>query len=173
MSTPLLKGPQRRPGDEWEARPPTPGSHPAWPHHDPLAGIPVPPAGPSRIPPVRWPQGDLDWLTTVAEAPADPVPVPSPAGTGLIETGQMILFGGSFVNSSTAAVTITLRDGQDASGGFIAQVTVPASGNIQLALPRAGVIIELGLFITGLGTVITGAAYVAHLWKYPFTPVAE
>lgn len=147
--------------------------HVAWPHHDPLAGIPAPSGPPGRVPPVRWPQGDLDWMVKVGNAPADPVPVPSPAGTGLIETGQMMLFGGSLVNSATVATTVTIRDGMDATGGFVAQVTVPASGNFQLALPRAGVIIELGLFITGLGGVVTGALYVAHLWKYPFTTVGE
>lgn len=85
----------------------------------------------------------------------------------------MILFGGSLVNSATVATTITVRDGMDASGGFVAQLTIPASSNAQLALPRAGVIIELGVFVTGLGGVVTGSLYVAHLWKYPLTPVAE
>lgn len=173
MSTPPLHSPRVRAAEEWEARPPTPGSHPAWPHHDPLAGIPAPPASPSRVPPVRWPQGDLDWIQKISDSPADPIPVPGLNVAGLIETGQLILFGGSLVNSATVATTITVRDGQDASGGFVAQLTIPASGNALLSLPRAGVIIELGLFITGLGGVVTGALYVAHLWKYPFTPATE
>lgn len=173
MTTPLQHPQRPRKADEWEARPPTVTGHVAWPTHDPLAGIPAQPAPARGIPPVRWPQGDLDWLVKIGNAPADPVPVPGFNVAGLIETGQMILFGGSLVNSATTATTVTIRDGQDATGGLIATITVPASSNVQLALPRGGVICELGLFMTGLGGVVTGALYVAHLWKYPFTPPGE
>lgn len=248
-----------------------------------MAGIPVPPAGPSKIPPVRWPQGDLAWIQTISNAPADPIPAP-PAGTGgLVESGQLVLFGGSLFNASVTPATVTLYDGMDAKGGPVAQLVIPpglpslassdtsaafaaatagsaslpagnqitgftvtlsaagtAAGTItvsnllggvnlvydvpvgatslsvqfpqplqaaaaaaitvaisaitgggaghinitgqavtavaapaQLSLPRAGVLLEIGLFMAVTGGVVTGTLYVAHLWKYPFTPPGE
>lgn len=122
---------------------------------------------------VRWPQGDLAWLLEISNMPADPVPLPAAGSGGLVESGQMTLFGGSLVNSGTAASTVTIRDGMDATGGLIAQVTVPATSNLQLNLPRAGVICEIGLWVTVVLGSVTGSLYVAHLWKYPFTPPGE
>ena len=166
--------PRYRPGEapEGEVRSVTPKSL-AWPHHSPdITGGLIPPAVRDHGG-VRWPQGDIDWLIKVCNLPADPVPLP-PLGTGgLIESGQLALFGGSVINSATTAATLTIYDGMDAKGGLIAQITVPASGNTQINLPRAGVICEMGLFAVVAGGLVTGPLYVAHLWKYPFTPPGE
>lgn len=104
---------------------PTPG-HVAWPHHDPGAGIPVLPAPVRGIPPVRWPQGSLEWLIAIASVPADPVAVPSGGTGGLVESGQLILFGGSLVNAGPGAGHINLFDGVDLKGTQIVSLDVPA-----------------------------------------------
>lgn len=122
---------------------------------------------------VRWPQGDLAWLLAVCNVPADPVPLPAGGTGGQVETGQLALFGGSLTNNATTAAVVTLYDGQDVKGGQVATVNVPASSSVQLALPRAGLFLEIGLFMTVTGGNVTGQAYVAHLWKYPYTPPGE
>lgn len=151
---------------------PSPG-HITWPHHDPGAGIKLAP-GPDRgIPPVRFPQGDLEWILKISNAPADPIPMPPGGIGGLVESGQMVLFGGSVVNTATTVTTLTLYDGMDIKGGQAGQFTIPASSNLQITLPRAGVLLEIGLFAQVSGGFATGTLYVAHLWKYPFTPPGE
>ena len=151
---------------------PTPG-HIAWPHHDPGAGIPPSPPPVKSVPPVRWPQGDIDWLTLIGEVPADPVGLPPAGAGGLIETGQLILFGGSVQNTGTAAATLTLYDGADAKGTPIAVHVIAAGTDRQITLPRAGVLCEIGLFCTVTGATVTGTVYLGHIWKYPFTPPGE
>lgn len=150
----------------------TPG-HVTWPHHEPGAGIPAPPAPVRGIPPVRGPQGDLDWLTDIGEVPADPVSLPSSGASGLVESGQLILFGGSFKNSGTVAGHVDLYDGMDTKGTLIVQLDVAAGASVQLSVPRAGVFCEIGLFASVTAGVITGPAYIGHIWKYPFTPPGE
>lgn len=169
----LLKGPQARRADEWEARPPASPGHVAWPVHDPGAGIRLAPAQPGGIPPVRWPQGDIDWMVKVASLPGDPVPMPAAGTGGLVESGQLILFGGSLTNAATAATTLTLYDGMDVKGGQVAILTIPASGNAPLSIPNRGVLLEIGLFATVGGGLANGTLYVAHIWKYPFTPPGD
>lgn len=145
----------------------------AWPHHDPGAGIPPSPPPARGIPPVRWPQGDLDWLTTISEVPSDPVGLP-PAGTGgLVETGQLILFGGSVQNTATTAATLTIFDGADAKGTQLGVHIIAAGTDRQIVLPRAGVLCEIGLFVTVTGGIVVGTVYLGHIWKYPFTPPGE
>lgn len=172
---PVRDGPryaQRGTAPEAEIHVATPG-HVTWPVHDPGAGIPLPPAPVRGIPPVRWPQGDLYWLTTISEVPADPVGLPAAGTGGLIETGQLILFGGSVQNTATTAATLTIYDGADAKGTQLGVHVIPASTDRQITLPRAGVLCEIGLFIVVTGGVVTGTFYVGHIWKYPFTPPGE
>ena len=260
-----------------------PKGHVAQAVHDPLAGLL--PAGPPvrSIPPGRWPQGDLNWLVAIASVPADPIGLP-PAGTGgLVESGQLILFGGSLVNTGAAAGHINLFDGVDTKGTQVAQVDLPlgssttatstatgaisagagsaalgngvsatgftlsfsaapsttgtavlsnvtggpytfnipsgqtspytvvfpgpitassagvaptltiaglgtgagtielygqavtvvASPAVQLNIPRAGLLLEIGLFAQVTAGSVTGIVYVGHVWKYPFTPPGE
>ena len=150
----------------------TPG-HVAWQHHDPGADIPPPSAPVRGVPPVRWPQGDLDWLTDISEVPADPVGLPAAGTGGLVETGQLILFGGSVQNTATAAATLTIYDGADAKGTQVGIHVIPASSDRQITLPRAGVLCEIGLFCTVTGGNVTGTFFLGHIWKYPFTPPGE
>lgn len=128
---------------------------------------------PEHHAPVRWPQGDLAWLVAIGNTAADPVPLPAAGAGGLVESGQMTLLGGSLVNSSTNAAVVTLYDGQSNNSAFIAQIPVPASSTVNLSLPRAGVFCEIGIFAVVTGGNVTGALYVQHLWKYPFTPPGE
>ena len=151
---------------------PTP-SHIAWPHHDPGAGIPPSPPPVKGVPPVRWPQGSLDWLTTISEVPADPVALPPAGAGGLVESGQLILFGASLLNSGTVAGHVNLFDGMDAKGTLVTQLDIAAGASAQLNLPRAGILCEIGLFAVVTAGVITGPLYVGHIWKYPFTPPGE
>lgn len=169
---PLPPYPARR-ADEWETRIPRTPGHVAWPHHDPGAGIVPQAPGPRGIPPVRWPQGSLEWLLQIGNVPADPVPAPVAGTGGLVESGQLALFGGSLQNTATTAATVTLFDGMDAKGGQVAIMSIAASSTFQLNLPRAGVLLEMGLFMVVTGGVVVGTLYVAHLWKYPFTPPGE
>lgn len=123
--------------------------------------------------PVRWPQGDLAWLIAIGNVAADAVPLPAAGAGGLVESGQMSLLGGSLVNAGTAAATVTIYDGQSNNSAFLCQVTVPAAGNANLSLPRAGIMCEIGLFTVVSGGSVTGSLYVQHYWKYPFTPPGE
>lgn len=255
----------------------------ARPVHDPLAGLPPPGPPVHPLPPGRFPQGDLDWIVKISNAPADPIPVPAAGTGGLVESGQMVLFGASLSSFSGAPATVNFYDGMDVKGGLVAQLVIPpstssqtsadasaafaagvagsaallagqlitgftvtlASGGtaagtvtvsgllggvnlvydlpagatslsvqfpqplnaaaaaaitvavsaitgggaghvnitglavsgaaapVQLNIPRAGILLELGLFMTVTGGIVTGTAYVAHLWKYPFTPPGE
>lgn len=150
----------------------TPG-HVAWPHHDPGAGIPAQPVPARGVPPVRWPQGSLEWLIAIASVPADPVSLP-PAGTGgLVESGQLILFGASLLNAGTVAGHVNLFDGMDAKGTLIVQLDIAAGASANLNIPRAGILCEIGLFAVVTAGTITGPTYVGHVWKYPFTPPGE
>lgn len=145
----------------------------ARPVHDPLAGVPPPGPAVKQIPPGRWPQGSLEWLLAISNVPSDPVGMPLGGAGGLVETGQLILFGGSFDNTSTNAAVVVLVDGADAKGTQIVKFTIPASSQFQLNVPRAGILCEIGLFSTVTGGVLLGTAYVGHVWKYPFTPPGE
>lgn len=151
---------------------PTPG-HIPWPHHDPLADIPAPPPGGGQIPPVRGPQGDLAWLIAIGSVPADPVGLPPGGAGGLVESGQLILFGGSLLNAGTVAGHVNLFDGMDAKGTLIVQLDIAAGASAQLSIPRAGIFCEIGLFAVVTAGTITGPVYVGHIWKYPFTPPGE
>ena len=147
--------------------------HIAWPHHDPGAGIPSGPAPVGGVPPVRWPQGSLEWLIAIASVPADPVSLPPAGAGGLVESGQLILFGGSFLNAGTVAGHVNLFDGADAKGTLIVQLDIAAGASANLNIPRAGILCEIGLFAVVTAGTITGPAYVGHVWKYPFTPPGE
>lgn len=105
--------------------------------------------------------------------PADPVPLPAAGAGGLVESGRNVITGGSLVNTATTAATVTLYDGQDAKGGQIAQFNVPASSALPFTFPNRGVLLEMGLFVVVTGGVITGSAYLIHLWRYPFTPAGD
>ena len=283
MGTPAPPG-HRLPGTApvAELYAPTPG-HVTWPHHDPGAGIPVSPAPSRGVPPVRWPQGSLEWLIAIASVPSDPIGLPPAGVSGLVESGQLILFGGSLVNTGAVAGHLNLFDGVDAKGtqivsldfplgsssaatstatgaisagagsaalgngvsatGFTLSfsaapsttgtavlsnvtggpytfnipsgqtspytvvfpgpitatsagvaptltiaglgtgagtielygqaVTVAASSAVQLNIPRAGILCEIGLFAQVTAGVIIGTVYLGHVWKYPFTPPGE
>lgn len=112
---------------------------------------------PWRDPPVReaeYYEGQRVWLES-----ARPVAIPGTPATQLIESGRLVLYGWSLVNSSTAAVTVSIRDGQDATGLVVAPVVVPASGNAVEFLGDPGIGLDIGCFLTGLAGVITGTLY--------------
>ena len=283
MGTPVPPG-HRLPGTApvAELHAATPG-HVTWPRHDPLAGIPARLAPARGVPPVRWPQGDLAWLMAISNVPSDPIGLPPGGAGGLVESGQLILFGGSLINTGAAAGHINLFDGVDTKGTQVAQVdlplgassaatstatgaisagagsaalgngvsatgftlsfsaapsttgtailsnvtggpytfnipsgqtspytvafpgpitassagvaptltiaglgtgagtielygqavTVAASPAVQLNIPRAGLLLEIGLFAQVTAGSVTGIVYVGHVWKYPFTPPGE
>lgn len=116
---------------------------------------------------------DYRLVRAAADLPADPVPLPAAGTGGLVESGRSVITGGNLVNNATAAATVTLMDGQDAKGGVIAVLNVPASSALPFTLPNKGVILEIGLFVQVAGGNVTGTAYLIHLWRYPFTPPGD
>lgn len=114
-----------------------------------------------------------DWLKFAANLPADPIPLNGSLTGQIVESGRQILMGGTLINSGTVASTWNIYDGMDGTGTQIAQITVPAAGNIPLQMPAAGVLCEIGLFAKFSGGLVTGSLWVVHLWKYPFTPPGE
>lgn len=116
---------------------------------------------------------DYRLVLQAANLPADPVPLPAAGAGGLVESGRSVITGGNLVNNSTVAATVTILDGQDAKGGVIAVLNVPASSALPFNLPNKGVMAEMGIFVTVAAGNITGTAYLVHLWRYPFTPLTD
>lgn len=118
-------------------------------------------------------KGSLEWLAFVANLPARIEPINVPLGGGLVVPGRGILTGVNLINSATAASTVTLIDGQDSKGLNIAQYTVAGSGNLSPNFPVKGVLVEIGVFLSYSGGLISGSVYVVPLWRYPFTAPGE
>lgn len=116
---------------------------------------------------------DYGLVLQAANLPADPVPLPAAGAGGQVEGGRSVITGGNLVNNSTSAATVTLLDGQDAKGGVIAVLNVPASSALPFTLPNKGVMAEMGVFVQVAGGNVTGTIYVVHLWRYKFTPLTD
>lgn len=115
-------------------------------------------------------EASWDWLQFAAGLPSRHVTVPGPVPWGVLAKGRSIVTGAALVNSSGAAVTVVIRDGEDASGDIIASLVVPANGGLTWQAPSAGVLAEIGVFAANPGAGITGAVYFTPLWHYPWTP---
>ena len=123
---------------------------------------------------VREQARSYEWFQFAAQLPADPVPIASPGGTQLIESGRSILTGIAATNSATAAGSFQVLDGQDAKGQLALPGQIAASGAVLLDVPGQGVLLENGCYLVVTTAVLTGVLYLIHLWRYPgLTPPGE
>lgn len=118
-------------------------------------------------------KGSFEWLALAATLPADPVPLPSGGGSGLVESGRHIFAGMAVVNTATTAGTVSILDGQDSHGQPIASFPIPASGGLNPSLPTGGILLEVGCYIVVTGAILSGGIHLIHLWRYPYTPPGE
>lgn len=115
-------------------------------------------------------KGSWEWLEFAAQLPAQPFVFGPTAANALVYSGRCILLGGSYLNSATAAGTVQLLDGQDATGGLVVATAVAASSPATPNLPGQGILCEIGVFLLPGGTTIKGSVYVIPLAHYDFTP---
>jgi hypothetical protein len=108
-----------------------------------------------------------------AQLPADPVPVPAGGGSGLVESGRLILAGLAVINTAATAGTVQVLDGVDSKGQAVAAYAVAASGGLNPFLPTSGIVLEVGCYLVVTNATLSGAIQLIHLWRYPFTPPAE
>jgi hypothetical protein len=118
-------------------------------------------------------ESSWDWLGFAAGLPGKHVALPGPTAWGLVAPGRSLFLGATLANTSGAAVTVTIRDGQDASGDVLAVLVVPANGGLPYVGPSSGVMAEVGIFIASPGASISGALYFVPLWHYPNTAPGE
>lgn len=128
----------------------------------------MPPAGPpSGL------KGSWEWLALAGELPARAIPLIGSSGTIKAFPGRCIYLGIVAVNSATAAGSIVIYDGQDATGAPIGATSIAASGVANSNAQGKGVLCEIGVAIVVTGAVITGSVLVIPLWHYDFTPPGE
>lgn len=113
----------------------------------------------------RW-----EWLNFAAGLPAKPFQLSGVTASQKLNLGRYIFVGGSLNNTATTAATVTLYDGQDATGEIIFQVTVPASSSLSVNTANDGVLAEIGLFLAVSGGTVTGSIWAVPLWHYNITP---
>ena len=118
-------------------------------------------------------KGSWEWLHFAAGLPAKPFQLDAVTASKALVGGRYILTGGSFNNTATTAATVTVYDGQDATGEIIAQLTVPASSSLLLSTANDGVLTEIGLFVGVSGGTITGSLWAVPLWHYNITPPGQ
>lgn len=118
-------------------------------------------------------KGDWEWLEFAANLPSNPQFVINQSASGLVFGGPCILTGASFSHSGTAAGTIQLLDGLDATGGAVNAFSIAAGSNGQASLPSKGVLMELGVYLKLTTAIVTGSVYVVPLWHYRGTPPGE
>jgi len=108
-----------------------------------------------------------------AGLPSKHVALPGPSQWGLVAPGRSLFTGVTLVNTSGAAVTVTIRDGQDASGDPMAILVVPATSALPYVGPSSGILAEVGIFVASPGAGVTGALLFVPLWHYPNTAPGE
>lgn len=118
-------------------------------------------------------KGRWDWLNFAAGLPAKPFQLKAVTASQTMTSGRYIFVGGVFNNTATTAATVTVYDGQDATGEIIGQVTVPASSSLSLNTANDGVLAEIGLFVAVSGGTVTGSVWAVPLWHYNITPPGE
>lgn len=118
-------------------------------------------------------KGSFDWMALASAMPYKPEPLPTALGGGLVMSGRLIFGGGLVVNTATSAGFVDFHDGADATGLAFLRVQVPASSSAPVTVPGAGLLCEIGLFITTSSALVNGAAWVKPLWRYAGTPPGE
>lgn len=114
-----------------------------------------------------------DWLQFAAGLPCKHVAVPGPTAWGQIVAGRNILMSATLVNASGAAVTVTIRDGGDATGDPMAILVVPANGALPWTGPSPGVLAEVGIFAANPGANVSGVLHYIPLEHYYWTAPGE
>jgi hypothetical protein len=118
-------------------------------------------------------ESSWSWLEFAAGLPGKHVALPGPTAWGLVAPGRSLFLGATLVNTSGAAVTVTIRDGQDASGDPVAILVVPATAGLPYVAPSSGLLAEVGLFIASPGAAVSGVLHFVPLWHYPNTAPGE
>lgn len=88
------------------------------------------------------------------------VPIGSAAGaTKRPRTTAGALIGWSVRETAGAAATVVLRDGCDANGDVVAEISLAANGAQTIWLGPAGVNVSQGLYVDLVAGAVEGAAY--------------
>jgi hypothetical protein len=117
--------------------------------------------------------GDWDWLEFAAGLPSSGNQFIAQTASQKLMTGRYIVTGICGTNAATTAGTVTLYDGQDASGEIIATKNVAASSDFILAIPSRGVMTEIGVFLGIVTANITGTVWAIPLTRYNLTPPGQ
>lgn len=94
------------------------------------------------------------------------------AGKQLL-VGRYILREITGLNNATVGGTLTLLDGQDASGEIAVTQGYAASQQFSHTIASVGVLMELGVWLTPGNGNLTGTVLAVPLWQYDITPPGE
>jgi len=104
-----------------------------------------------------------EWTGRFAEAsglPADNQPVQALTANKIMFSGRCLLKGWHLVNQNASSQTLQLLDGLDANGTPIGTAVVAANGLWQPAIPDAGIVCEIGVFLVIPAGPINGSVWV-------------
>lgn len=118
-------------------------------------------------------EGSWEWLNFAADLPSRPFKASQAGASSLIGSGRYVFRGITGTNASTAAGTLQVLDGQDASGVLVQYIAVAASSALSSPYLGTGVLLENGCYIVNSGITTTATVWLVPLWHYPFTPPGE
>jgi hypothetical protein len=118
----------------------------------------------------RWQRDSWDWLLAAARLPSKAVSFTAQAAATEIFRGRCLLTGYAVQNTVTTAGGFNIYDGADANGQLVLPVLIASSSYLNEHLPRGGVQMDQGIYLSPSAAVLTGSVFLVPLWDYPFTP---
>lgn len=118
-------------------------------------------------------QGSWDWLRFAAQLPAKPFQFTSVSAGKLIVAGRYILREITGLNNATVGGTLTVLDGQDATGVICGTQGYAASQQFSHSFSTGGVLTEIGIWLTPGNGTLTGTVLAVPLWEYENTAPGE
>lgn len=127
---------------------------------------------PPTLPPSGL-KGSWDWLALAAQLPAKPVFPSAGLVTGLVASGRYLFKGVALNNTAGTAGTVTVLDGQDASGVPIFWLAAAATSPANSPFLSDGILCENGLYIVVSALAGKITLWAAPLKHYSFAPPGE
>lgn len=117
--------------------------------------------------------GSWEWTRYAAQLPAKPYQFIATAAPKLIVAGRYILREITGLNNATVGGTLTLLDGQDATGAIAGTQGYAASAQFSHSFSTGGVLMEIGIWLNPGNGNLTGTVLAVPLWEYENTPPGE
>ena len=118
-------------------------------------------------------KSSFEWLEFAAGLPSRIIPWTAQAASFQGVKGRFVLQGLVAVNNNAAAQTITLHDGEDASGAMFYPASVGIGANLYQPFSPRGVLCETGVFVQLSAGPWNVTLLGVPLWHYSTSPPGE